>query len=255
MNRYILCIIFLTVLSKLGCLWKPSNPPLRPRNTPLLRKPHDQKWLFVFGMGRSGSTTLKNMLNQVPGIYIGGELEGFMESVIESLRLFEKNRRSIENMANPNGHYKKTPLKMHMALQNVFKTYLGDVPQNRYIGFKEVRYFDIDQFNKIFPGAKIIMNWRKNISKLIQSQIDAHFDYPIPYNRAELFKTKMENTSKTMNDTFGLPLEDFTVENFNRLLTWLGIRGCHYTAVLHSNKNGYEQDSSRVLEGKCIFEE
>ena len=117
MNRYILCIIFLTVL-RLGCLRKPSNPPLRPRNitlrprnTPLLRKPHDQKWLFVFGMGRSGSTTLKNMLNQVPGIYIGGEtnnLVGLLTTVMTTIFLSKREVRPH----GPWGHYPFNDIKI-----------------------------------------------------------------------------------------------------------------------------------------------
>ena len=215
------------------------------------------------------------MLNQVPGIYIGGEtnnLVGLLTTVMTTIFLSKREVRPH----GPWGHYPFNDIKIKDAIRHTYVSYLGDIPDDlQYLGSKQLlnRHFKfwcdkcvwpgtkmrlnyqktylpdfVDDIEKLFPGAKIIMNWRATMSTLNASWAN---------NRDGVMSYQPSNFSWTKNyhNTFGLPLEDFTVENFNRLLTWLGIRGCHYTAVLHSNKNGYEQDSSRVLEGKCIFEE
>ena len=331
MNRYILCIIFLTVL-RLGCLRKPSNPPLRLRNTPLLRNPHDQKWLFVFGTGRSGSTTLKNMLNQVPGIYIGGENNNFMAQLYHTYTIFsedysENTKRRIDN-TDAWGYFPRDDAKMRKAIQNVLLAYIGNYTNDyNIIGFKEVRYFDIGLIHDIFPNARFIFNWRQNITQQLQS-LESHFEevvnalsgskedkwrYVVPlieyvchdtwifdqdydtivsslqrlgishehfiadihacgYKDILHNKTNPERLKRLMRDyitkhnalynrlssnttyTFGFPLEEFSVNAFNKLLKWAGVQGCQYIDILHSNKNGFEHESKKVLEGTCYFE-
>ena len=39
-------------------------------------------------------------------------------------------------------------------------------------------------------------------------------------------------------DHFDLPLEEFSVERFNELLVFLGVRGCQFTRIVHLNRGG-----------------
>ena len=57
---------------------KPPASTTSPRNV-LNKKPNvcdlcADNWIIVVGTGRSGSTTIADMLNQVPGVYTAGEL-------------------------------------------------------------------------------------------------------------------------------------------------------------------------------------
>ena len=194
--------------------------------------------LFVWGTGRSGSTTILNMLNSVPCIDLSGENGGFIKDMgsLKDYSMTLNNKKGA--WVN---HIDKT------FQDNAQKIWIKSFTTNHQMfwGFKEIRTDDIPIIKDLVPNAKHVINYRKNITLQLQSQFQTK-------NTERGLENKLKNIRKDLNgtDTFDLALEDFTVEKFNRLLHWLGIN-CSYYFVLHSNDNGYNIDNRNPLSDNC----
>ena len=198
-------------------------------------------WAFVWATGRSGSTTILEMLNAVPCVALSGENGRFME-VLQTLDTVTRdlhggtaawrNRIAFDKLARVEADW--------IAL-------LMDDPRRSVAGFKEVRTQSIPFVVHLFPDAHHIISYRRNHTSQVQSR-------PQDFNATDASLTMHEAAIRralAKQNTFELPLEDFGVDAFNAMLRWLGIPTFRFSRVLHSNDGGYNSDARPVCERNC----
>ena len=196
---------------------------------------HD--WLFVLGTGRSGSTTLLNMLNAVPQIQLSGENGMLIPMLNEALaltnRLPEQSRRFGTAWWNqPN----------QAALRSVMCDWLLSlVPRQRppslTRGFKSINPINstLPFLLKLLPKARYIINYRKDLKRQSMSTFWKQAPVGRLSHQTQALVREVKASGRPM---FEMPLEEFSTARFNRLLSWVGVEGCRYTGVAHSNAAG-----------------
>ena len=137
---------------------------------------------------------------------------------------------------------------------------LDAVEPPRRRGFKEVR-FSIDlldaMISTVFPCARFIINIREDIQTQHHSQFKKHLSLDELQHDNDALVTW---ASVHSNQSFVLPLEHFSVDSFNAVLRWLGIFGCSFTTVVHSNDhhsyNGGPDPDTNVLDDSnaCLYD-
>jgi len=238
---------------------------------------HD--WVIVLATGRSGSTSVLQMLNALPGFFIAGEhrgaiknLMGFWREVFQTPGMptnwagktdvvgFKNNTRSIGAWF----HAARSKKHVLCTLQKAAQTLLGDIDGSIYttLGFKEIRYDNKEALTfltQLFPCARFVVNIRRNL----KAQSHSAF-WNQPGKRDEVLKV-LKSESQTLRGwqakdrsrRFLLELEDFSTHTFNSLLHWLGVTGCKYKQVAHANDdNSYNKLSAEaLLAGTCSAQE
>mmetsp|Transcript_36546 Transcript_36546/g.66973 ORF Transcript_36546/g.66973 Transcript_36546/m.66973 type:complete len:306 (-) Transcript_36546:101-1018(-) len=218
----------------------------------------DQRWLFVIGTGRSGSTSVMSMLNAIPGIHLSGENWAAMESLQEFYDRVLKTNGTANSGAWAREEFSATSVLCKM--QAVMKAFIAPMPNSTLIGFKEIRHDtpDLDFFEKLFPCARYIINYRSDTEAQAASQA-THLSRHLELDDLELdLANKTAHlrswSERHTDDSFPIILEDFSVDTFNNLLDWLGIEGCKYLTVSHANQDGFGQDEAvPEMEGSCYF--
>lgn len=217
-----------------------------------------QHWLFILAAGRSGSTTLLEMVNQIPGIRLAGENFGGLSD----LRKLADNAQKVDHintLAMLHGTINRTDVLC--SLQSYVRSIGGFSDSDEIIGFKEIRHNNKDDlafFRELFPCARFIVNMRRNITALIESRSNLGWkteDYKVK-EAAEVLESWQR---KHHAISYLMRLEDdFTTKGFNNLLSWLGVKGCQFKSVVHKNKKGYSKAhqfpawySRRLVKGTC----
>ena len=127
-------------------------------------------WLFIIGTGRSGSTTVLDMVNRISdSIYIAGENDGVAERLLD---LYQTTTRHFSEHPNK-GAWKSNPVddeSLLTDLRQYMQDAIGvfDTDAINIIGFKEIRHAKVEHLNwlvKLFPDAKIILNWRNDVQQ------------------------------------------------------------------------------------------
>eukprot|EP00403_Amphidinium_massartii_P044564 CAMPEP_0178459736 /NCGR_PEP_ID=MMETSP0689_2-20121128/48302_1 /TAXON_ID=160604 /ORGANISM="Amphidinium massartii, Strain CS-259" /LENGTH=272 /DNA_ID=CAMNT_0020086259 /DNA_START=126 /DNA_END=944 /DNA_ORIENTATION=- len=214
----------------------------------------DVQWVFILGTGRSGSTTILDMMNSIPGVDVNGENDGLMTD----LRHIYAKLDALQSIkADAWKHHDVDFDELLCDVQQVVRTSLGFDPSRVWAaGFKEVRHHeieDLDFFRKAFPCARFIVNYRKNITTQLESQEALGWentDFEIISEHTRHLKAWAELNSDV---TLQLPLEDFSVDTFNQVLPFLGVSNCTFTEVLHANQ-AYSYGQSRPvaeMDGSC----
>jgi hypothetical protein len=163
--------------------------------------------------------------------------------------------------SGPWGHGPISEKRLLCALQAYMKALTGipDKARAQRIGFKEIRWDKntLTFASTLFPCAQIITLTRKNVSK--QSHSGLWHDQDKNQDACKKLLRQTETLEAWHRDhpqqTYSIKLEDFSVDMFNSLLKWIGVNGCHYTEVCHSNAdNGYQNDTDHVhIEGTCLI--
>lgn len=216
-------------------------------NDPLLCK---NKFLFIAGTGRSGSTSILNMVNAIPGIYLGGEISNIthiIKMIYDSLLQIRKHETTKEKYVsiNPWEHQTVNTSKLYEAVQE-FIMILNPPPpsvakETKIRGFKEVHWTkeEVLLIEKIFPCSRIILNYRENHRKQKQS---GFFSRKFKYTAKKIINQRenglIEGLMEVNIPFYNLPLEEFSVEKFNQLVKWLGVK-CKFDKVTHANDGNY----------------
>eukprot|EP00961_Rhodomonas_salina_P131312 1767251-Rhodomonas_salina.2 len=227
----------------------------------------DQRWLFVWGTGRSGSTTLMHMLNALPGIALSGE-NAMVQSAVELWKEYRKlqprsgkKRGPWEHGAMMKGEFLCSLRKMFHSIHAV---HTPSTTSGAVTGFKEIRFEasrgDVEFLKDVFPCARIVFNIRHDVEE--QSKSGFHAKHNNKRKKtSELSKRNKEilslHAEMGPQQSYLLALEDFNTQNFNKLAEWLGYKDCSFTTVLHDNDSkfgDYKQDTSTdsLLHGACI---
>ena len=116
-------------------------------------------------------------------------------------------------------------------------------------------------FKYNFPCAKYIINTRLNTDNQATSMKRFLGKYGATSHKETRNKIKRHNDFLTQfaqhmgeEKSRLIFMENWTnnVTQWNEVVEWLGFQNCQYDKVLHNNKNGYEQDNSRIeMGGGC----
>jgi hypothetical protein len=241
---------------------------------------NDFNWLFIASTGRSGSTTVLNMINDIPGIYLRGENYGVGNIMYD---LHKAARRSEFKSRDPFGAWQHSDINKHELLCRM-QAYVVILMGNGYnrtshkvIGFKEIRFRgrnDVLEFmsETLFPCAKFIINTREDASAQEKSRKEffrGSNASMVEDNNLMLQWAQKSNLNKDKNvRSYFMTLEadGFTINRFNQVLPFLGVKDCAYTDIYHSNDRkfgGYDQNDTVFLregnrthfhEGACTFD-
>ena len=211
----------------------------------------ERNWLFQVSTGRSGSTSLMDMLNDLPNVYIAGENDG----VFESLYALHKSsiRTEFQGKRRGNKAWWHHPVE-RSKLERIARTYVESaigLKQNQnyaWVGFKEIRFGTADELDyllSLFPCSKVIVNIRRNIVR----QHESAFEKTIPISTLKSHNDMLLKWSKKYpKRVFTLALEDFNLDNLNRLAVWLDFPNCHFKQIAHANRNGgYRADKRHFV--------
>ncbi|KAL3787889.1 hypothetical protein ACHAW5_007252 [Stephanodiscus triporus] len=198
-------------------------------------------FVFIVATGRSGSTTLMTFLNSIPGVHISGENDGQTKRlrwIYESMRNIGQGRRRIVAWANT---YDMSEIKQDMRTMLIHM--INPPAGSDTIGFKEIRFHskDLDFIKMLFPCAKFILSIRENVSKQAKSAFHKKSEYNSTTVKATLKKENAILSSlarKHPDSMYLVKLEDFSVQEFDNMLQFLGRRECKTLRVPKLNMKG-----------------
>jgi len=216
---------------------------------PQIRQPLSA--VFILASGRSGSTSVLYMINQIPGFYLRGENGGALyrklnSTVSDLIGSGEGKPKVMETKSaawlHPDHLNKQC---MITSMKDLVVGFLNPPLDASTVGFKELAgsildwHGDLvgpDMMAELFPDANFILNYRRNES----AWFDSGFWTRKKRDQYKRTVDGMLSFRERIGDarTFVLHTEDMTVDRFNEMLTWLGIQNCEYNAVLRLNEGG-----------------
>jgi len=243
-------------------------------------------WLFVISSGgRTGSTTLYSMLNTVPLIHLSGE----NDHLVYKLHKLHKDSLAAFGHADrgegQSWYNQADPIGLHNALCAWVASLVPPRPGVVIRGFKEVIQLShasrrgtgggtasvgghfVRALGDAFPRARFIHSFRSPDPQLRSQRATFGFlpSAKMALPSAELLENRTRAVGQLLRETgrpvFDFSLEDFSTQRFNKLLSWLNVRGCHFTRVMHqnanysfSNKTTFADTRSSSLAGACVFD-
>lgn len=207
--------------------------------------------VWVVSAGRSGSTTLLEMLNQIPGYDIMGENQnmwGSLFNLFEQREAMVARYRSLSEYMTYRQSLKRNMSELRCAYQLRVLGEINPDSQARVVGFKEIRWDfsrsldDLKLLMEVFPCSVALLSYRRNLKAEAQSRQDSLGAFPDSNLRRD--NEVMRKFHKEMPQrTFMIALEDFSVDLFNQMLRFLKEDSCQYTDILHDNAgSGYTHD-------------
>ena len=202
-------------------------------------------WVIVLSTGRAGSTTIFNMLTQA-GVAMSPEnkLLGSLESLVKkTTALHAEHDHSFAHPRLDTHAVNDAACRWLAALQ-------GPVPEAAPRGFKEIRDEGVELLPRIFSPSttRYVLNYRKNVTAQRQS---GYFEGKSSRQSDYLAKSLAHFRAALSGESvFELPLEDFSVSNFNRLFDWLDLP-CRTRFVLQAHADSSYNDDTRSDAVKC----
>uniref|UniRef100_A0A7S1FFU6 Protein-tyrosine sulfotransferase n=1 Tax=Noctiluca scintillans TaxID=2966 RepID=A0A7S1FFU6_NOCSC len=233
-----------------------SNTTPSPTTTPATFFPQDwcpscndpelcsRKFLFIVGTGRSGSTTLMNMVNLVPHVYLYGEngMTLVPKPVPQVHSGYLRSDSYLAGVPGQDGAWLHPPPDVaDRRFRKVFPNYIwtwleppaipGRIVTVR--GFKEVRWTmkTLEMIMHVCPCSRFISSFRTDLEAQAATVFQRHRSVDELRQGNVQQREMLGNLSAA---TFEIPLELFSIEKFNKLAAWLG-SNCTFTSVVHSN--------------------
>lgn len=224
--------------------------------------------ILIVTYGRSGSTLLQGILNNIDGVLVRGENNNFIYGLYEAYKRL-LDTRTHEDVSQPNNSwYGAGEINLELFLddsrQMVKNVLLADKNCDKNLvcyGFKEIRYFEISQqqkdianylnfLAKIFPKPALIFNVR-NLDDVLKSGWWANMNKA--ESRAELMQleTAFQNYRETHPDnTFLISYEDVVSQsnNFQLLFDFLGTKSPDNIDEILFTPHGYEQKNIQTYQ-------
>ncbi|CAE7763774.1 unnamed protein product [Symbiodinium sp. CCMP2456] len=210
--------------------------------------------VWVVSPGRSGSTTVLEMLNALPGFAIMGENQAMWGTLYELAKKRAGALEEYRDRGDSMAWRQSDDLNWSEILCSYQLRVLAEMnPPNdaRVVGFKEIRWawseqlHDLELLMEVFPCSFAVLNYRKDIEAEAESRTEATGYFP-PTNLAEATKAMLSFYENHRQRSFLLPLENFSTDLFNQLLRFLGEDQCSFTDVLHDNSHsGYTRGNWR----------
>lgn len=230
---------------------------LRPFGAPWMANCARSKWIFIWTLGRAGSTTILSMLNHLPGVYLSGENNAVAEYLGQlrsrTLDLTKRGTSKSKNQAWFNDPRKGRLSKLARMWICALREDVPNSANTEYRGFKELAprsYTQIKVVRDLFPGAYHVLNFRNDVKAHSLSGWyntkafrERRKEDPEQYLKENLVKMRQALDGAKV---FELPMEEFSTARFNSLIDWLGMSTkCKFEYVLHQNdaaQGGYDED-------------
>lgn len=235
-------------------------------------RPCDKHFIFVLAQGRSGSTTLKNMLNLLPGMRISGEIGDTIEKMEDIWSyLIDEEENLVKARGNINdrwGHNKYPPEYLSCAAQkfvealNPPEKFSDGKDPDTIIGFKELRIDTLRQVEFLlthFPCSRFIFNVRSDPLSLKFSQKKwlKNDDLLDKSQKVPLVHRYMQQRLGASR-VYYMDMVEWSEgdgKEFNLLASWLGYENCVFPSVFHDNlvvQNKWMTDKDRfTLDWNC----
>ena len=244
-----------------------------------------QKWLFVVSPGgRTGSTTVLDMVNAHPAFDLAGENDG---QLLAAMELWHK---AAEHINSPNGgtgdawgrgavdpynllcdlaywfeDVTRSKLRQNLTIESLrdhsqslrSKVPTGSSSSGKHrtvLGFKEIRWGTDDTslrfLNALFPCHRLIFSYRTGVwSSRFNNQEKAR-------RKAENWKAYSQSQPAWHHRWITLKSNGFAIQAFNGMLEWFGepSDGCRFESIETANTDGFNNggDQSRLLRAsKC----
>lgn len=234
----------------------------------------DKKFAFIIAAGRSGSTTLLNMVNELPGYSLSGEHDGQFYAWYDLYKRF-LTTQSIGSgrttakfqdfhlgggkhlLAERNSwmHQKIHDIELFEMIQGWYYTHTGargvngtyskgdNIDPTRVVrGVKEIRYDNddlLDFISHVFPCAKFVFNTRKEtFNEQAHSAFFSHTKKSDTLREQAAYYYNYSQKAHMKDRSFFMYLEDFDkLARWNEMATFLDRPECVYTDVFHDNAN------------------
>jgi len=179
--------------------------------TPIDQKKDDI--VLIVSHGRSGSTTLLNILNKIPNTNICGEN---YNAVLKLLTCYYELKQ-VKLQIPTSGNYNSFSLSKSREIikEFIISLFKNNTKTNLW-GFKEIRWSEdirmLNVFRELFPDVKIIYNTRQDIDRQSKSAFWGH----IPNSLSVLEKQSTETFDFLLKEKFNffsITLEDFYNNN------------------------------------------
>lgn len=194
-------------------------------------------FVFIAGTGRSGSTTLMTYLNSIPGVYLSGENGGQVSRLQQLHHVFHNPYDREMTTVSWTNSYNISQIEHNMReiMINMINPPIGAT----MIGFKEIRFKEEDfgYLRVLFPCAKFILSIREDVSNQAKSAFhrkEKRTETSL-LNKNELLINLSMNHSDYMHL---IKLEEFSIDRFDELLSFLGRTDCKTLKVPELNMNG-----------------
>lgn len=212
------------------------------------------QWILVIANGRSGSTTIVDMLNELPDVYVAGErtTRGSNEDIVSALHSYYTYATTSNERQGP--HQTLNKVEEHAALcasQAAFREAIGAYPNStRAIGFKTLRASSANQLKwllRVFPCARFVLNFRRDVASEFSSKKFFKKE-GTTMKQLSIQARTLEHLSFISQRALAFPLEDFSVHRFNELRRFLGDKSqCEYFRVKHSNDGSFSSDKTPAV--------
>lgn len=206
----------------------------------------NNKYLFIVGTGRSGSTSLLKTLNLLPGMHLCGET-GLLPALRDMYRAVQGSGASSQQL-----------LTLLLDQQRFFSQLhppASSAPRPVLLGSKEV-HLPLDQLDfllQLFPCSRVVFSYRHDLAAQINSGFHKQERTPLQLLAEE--RQKMLRAHEVLGDsrTYLLALEEMDAGNLTALAGWLGYRDCEFERVGHYNfNNTYRKVRARPrVRGSC----
>lgn len=205
------------------------------------------RWLIILSHGRSGSTTLLQMLRQLPGVALSGEHAGVMTTfrrLRDQLQVIAEHKTREEKNGNPDySWHGRSPITRPQLLclaQSWALRALDDEGVPPLLrGWKEIRYTDPADLNFIaeaFPRAQFVINYRLRSRDAHAIESKKLIGYTDKRQRLAASSLRAWAAARHNSSVFDMPLESFSKDSFTRLAAWLGMAECKAERLLHFNR-------------------
>lgn len=204
-------------------------------------------WTIVLAMGRSGSTTVQQMIGKLPGFSMYGEEGGLLHNIRDIQSQIQKSPRGLPWW----GSTDKNVTTVACLAQKFYSERHGDTCLHRGCrhGFKEIRYMntiDIHWLQTVFPSAQFVLNYRKLCSNY--SDIFGRNCTVLATQRNNFLKS-----AENLTSSFHMTTEELNnVTKWGELADFLGYGSCTAHNVTSANlQRGYSRSQTAVNPWSC----
>jgi len=222
--------------------------------------PCARKWLFIIAQGRSGSTTMKNMINLLPGVRLNGEMGDVIDKMLDLYTYVydhEDLERGSGKMEGPWGHNPYNS-QLSCAAQKFIEAMNPPVDKETknkpsdIFGFKEIHVADLKGLKYLytqFPCSRFVFNIRSEGVAFQKSQ-QMYLGDETLYRNSNAIPRLYSIMKKLLGEkrVYLMDMAQWKHDSsyFDDLGKWLGFKNCKFPKVLHDNA---------VVEGKWISDE
>jgi hypothetical protein len=211
----------------------------------------EDDWIIIVANGRSGSTTIVDMLNELPGVYVAGERAARSErDIVDALFDYYEAATDRNKRSGPFQTFAKVEeLPVLCEIQRAIKVALGPIPaRTQTLGFKTLHAAGsnqrLERLRRLFPCARFVHNYRQ----------DVHAEFHSPqsfFRRNGIDEQGLQRRTDLLADPrhahFDLPLETFGVPLFNDLRRFVGDERCTFVGVKHSSNYNFKTDTNHSV--------